>query len=184
MEINSTAVYSYGATRSYDDEAIRTHTLCVASGGIGAGLCVYAEKMEGENVATRAARVLKLAEVGEHEKTYVGDVDGDGIADRYVLNLDLEGKGPGEVEFGIGSGEYTTAAPALFRNSAGEALTAGQRVVVTHPYDSSRPTEQIDSFRVFADSRKEVGSSQYLLVSVQILSGGGEIFNIDQCAGR
>lgn len=183
MDVNAPVIFSYGATRSYDDNVIRARTEC-ASGGIGIGMCVYSEKMEGENIATRAARVLKLVEVGEHEKTYVGDVDGDGIADRYVLNLDLEGSGPGEVEFGSGDGAYTTDVPARFRNSEGEFLAAGQRVTVTHPYDSSRPTERIDSFQVFADNRKEIGSSQYLLVSVRVLSGDGEIFNIDQCAPR
>lgn len=184
MDIIFYGGYPAPATRHYDDKAIRENSTCTTVGGIGSGMCVYAEKLEGENIAVRSSRVLKLTEVSEHEKTYIGDVDGDGIVDRFVFNLDIEGKGPGSVEFGTGSGAYTTRLPAVFRTSAGETIDLGSRVKVTHPYDSSRPTESVAAFEVSPDTRKEVGASQYLLVSVEILTGNGESLNFDQCAKR
>lgn len=183
--MDSSVRSSFGvATRSYDDQAIRENTTCSDSGGIGTTMCVYAEKMEGELVAGRAARVLKLAEVGPHEKTYVGDIDGDGIADRYVFNLDIQGNGPNAVEYGRADGSYSTQAPTRFRNSAGQILSQGQTVDIKHRYDTSRETDQIASFRVSPDARKEVGASQYLLVSVEIYTAHGEIANVDQCSKR
>lgn len=179
-----TTFFTSVSTRSYDDRQIEANTTCSATSEDSQKMCTYAERLAGENIATRSSRVMNLESVSAHEKLYTGDIDGDGIEDRYIENTDINGQGPGIVEFGLAAGGYTTVVPSRFRNAAGELITLGAKTTAAHPYDSSTSRFKTTSIDVFADTRREVGQSKYLLVSVSVLADNGERFNIDQCSPK
>lgn len=146
--------------------------------------CVYSEKLEGERVPTQSFRVLRLVEVREKELEYRGDINGDGITDRFIGTFpNLKGPGLGQIEFGTSQGGWRKELPADFKNTSGDFLRKGQDILVQKPYGSSTENHRISGFKLYASNPLLTSQPEIMFVGVEVLVDAGVNygFNIDQC---
>lgn len=149
-------------------------------------MTVYSERLVGERIATRSYRMLKYAGQEGDNLVYTGDVDGDGIDDRFVGVLWSRANGRGKLEFGKSDGTFSESIPEHFTNVHGHTISAGEKIRVEDPYDDSLNHDEVEHFDVRFANLSNSTQPEYMYVAVVALvkSGVNFFYNVDQCEPR
>lgn len=149
-------------------------------------MCVYSERQEKDRVPYRSARVLKFSENKGDVSIYTGDVDGDGLIDRFVGVMNRYGGGSGKLEFGQADGSWTQNVPKRFKNIRGKFVESGSPIRVFSPYGSGSNSDDVIKFEFRFGNPGPTTNPDHMFVGVNAMVKSGINFfhNVDQCDPR
>lgn len=149
-------------------------------------MCIYSERQEPNRVPIRSARVLKFSENRGDFSVYTGDVDGDGLTDRFIGMMNRNSGGSGKLEFGREDGSWTQRVPDRFKNIRGKFVESGSDIRVFSPYGSDTTSDKVVKFEFRFGNPGPTTNPDYMFVGVSALvkSGFNFFYNVDQCDPR